>query len=193
MTRPFLIASPHRILPAPPARALCLLAIVAVLAALPGCDAPSDSPSPGVETQAPNDLRISQARLRAVPPGVRISAAYLQIEAGNAADRLLSATLAEAGRVEIHRTIVDAEGVMRMRPIPAAEGLAIPAGQTTQLAPGGLHLMIFDLQREPAAGERVTLELNFATAGRVSVPFAVFDGDAAGNESGEPGEHKHHH
>lgn len=168
---------------------LTVTALLVTGLACNGQPAPPSAALPAVE--APNQLQIANARLRAVPPGVRISVAYLTVTAGAAADHLISARLlAElaTARVEIHRTIVDEDGVMRMRPIPASEGLPITSNQSTVLEPGGLHLMIFDLPGEPAVGDVVRAELSFAKAGRVEVPFRVFDGDSQSDA-----EHAHHH
>ena len=66
---------------------------------------------------------------------------------------------------------MDAEGVMRMRPLP--DGLAIPAGQSIALQPGGIHLMLLELNREPAAGETLQLSLEFADGQKRSIEAEV--------------------
>jgi periplasmic copper chaperone A len=58
------------------------------------------------------------------------------------------------------------DGVMKMRML---EALSLKAGQQEKLAPGGFHLMLFDLKKPLTAGESVTFTLHFK--------------DAAGNES----------
>jgi copper(I)-binding protein len=48
-------------------------------------------------------------------------------------------------------------GIMRMRP---AEPLAIPAGQTVKLAPGGVHVMLSGLKRTLSPGDSVAFEFD---------------------------------
>ena len=123
-------------------------------------------------TPAETELSIQNAWVRATPPGVRVTAAYFELHnPGNTDARLLRASTDVAGRVEIHETQMDAEGVMRMRPLP--DGLAIPAGQSIALQPGGIHLMLLELNREPAAGETLQLSLEFADGQKRSIEAEV--------------------
>jgi copper(I)-binding protein len=58
------------------------------------------------------------------------------------------------------------------------------------LKPGGLHIMVLDLKGPLTAGQSFDLELNFKTAGKVTVPVTV--GDLAGAKpAADP--HAHHH
>ena len=57
-------------------------------------------------------------------------------------------------------------GVMTMRPLD--KGLAIEAGKTVKLAPGGYHLMLMDLKSPLKQGEKVPLTLEFEKAGKVA-------------------------
>jgi len=89
---------------------------------------------------------------------------------GKKADRLLSAESSAAGRIEIHRTQVK-DGVMQMRAV--AEGVALPSGKPVAFAPGGLHLMLFDLREPLRDGGQVPLTLIFEQAGRVTTALQV--------------------
>ncbi|MCR9143256.1 MAG: copper chaperone PCu(A)C [bacterium] len=121
-------------------------------------------------------LSVLDARVRSVPPGVRISAAYMQIaNRTDQDDRLTACRYTGAGKVEIHETLVDAEGVMRMRPMQ--DGLKIPAGAGAALRPGGAHLMLINLNVEPRAGQTIQLECDFAAAGTRSIAARVFEGE----------------
>ena len=62
-------------------------------------------------------------------------------------DRLIAAQAAIAQRVEIHSMEMDG-GVMRMRAVDG--GLAIAAGDSVTLAPGGLHIMLMGLTTDLA-------------------------------------------
>jgi hypothetical protein len=98
------------------------------------------------------------------------SAAYLTLHNdGGAADTLLGARTEAARVVELHQSIDD-DGVMRMRPV---DSLAVPAGGTVALAPGGYHFMLIDVTRSLASGDTVALALQFVRSGTVSVRAAV--------------------
>ena len=117
------------------------------------------------------DLNIGHPWARATPPQARVAGAYLSIENnGTTPDRLVSGSTSAARAVEIHSTEIT-DGVMRMRALP--EGLAIPAGETVALAPGGYHLMLIDPVEPLQDGARVPLTLVFETAGSVEVELAV--------------------
>jgi hypothetical protein len=120
------------------------------------------------------DLRVEDAWARpalgtdsvAPPP----SAAYLMLHNdGRAPDTLLGARTAAARVVELHQSIED-DGVMRMRPV---DSLAVPAGGTVTLAPGGYHFMLIDVARPLAPGDTVTLALRFTQSGAMDVQAAV--------------------
>jgi copper(I)-binding protein len=74
--------------------------------------------------------------------------------------RLLGAASAVAGVVEIHEMAMEGN-VMKMRPIRG--GLDLPAGRAVQLRPGGYHVMMMDLKRPLAVGEKVRVELRLET------------------------------
>jgi copper(I)-binding protein len=59
--------------------------------------------------------------------------------------------------VEIHNMTME-NGVMKMRML---ENLALKAGEPYKLAPGGFHLMLFDLKKPMTAGEQVSFTLHF--------------------------------
>ncbi len=108
---------------------------------------------------------------RATPPTAEVAGGYVTItNTGATAERLVGGEAPFAGRVEIHEMTM-ADGVMRMREL--ARGLAIPAGATVALEPGGYHVMFMDLAAPLAAGERVTATLRFEQAGPVTLTFDV--------------------
>jgi copper(I)-binding protein len=111
----------------------------------------------------------NDAWARATPPGIAVGAAYLTITGGSADDTLIGARLDGVGRIEFHQTVT-ADGVARMRP---ATKLAVPARERVAFAPGGRHLMLIDLARPLAAGEKRTLVLVLERAGEISVELDV--------------------
>jgi copper(I)-binding protein len=117
------------------------------------------------------DLVISQAWSRATPNGAKIAGGYLTIEnKGTAPDKLIGGSGDIAGKVEVHEMSVN-NGVMTMRPLD--KGLAIEPGKTVKLAPGGYHLMMFDLKGPLKQGEKVPVTLEFEKAGKVNVSLDV--------------------
>ncbi|MBR0756792.1 copper chaperone PCu(A)C [Bradyrhizobium jicamae] len=117
------------------------------------------------------DLVITQAWTRATPNGAKIGGGYVTIEnKGTTPDRLVGGAGDIAGKVEIHEMAMD-NGVMKMRPID--KGLTIEPGKTVKLAPGGYHLMMFDLKAPLKQGDKVPVTLQFEKAGKVSVTLDV--------------------
>jgi copper(I)-binding protein len=117
------------------------------------------------------DLVISQAWSRATPNGAKIAGGYLTIEnRGAAPDRLIGGSGDIAGKVEVHEMSMN-NGVMTMRPLD--KGLAIEPGKTVKLAPGGYHLMMFDLKGPLKQGEKVPVTLQFEKAGKVNLSLDV--------------------
>lgn len=117
------------------------------------------------------DLVITQAWSRATPNGAKIGGAFLTIEnKGSTADRLIGGSGDISARVEVHEMTMN-NGVMTMRPLE--KGLVIEPGKTVKLAPGGYHLMMFDLKGQLKQGDRVPITLEFEKAGKVKVSFDV--------------------
>ena len=88
-------------------------------------------------------------------------AVYLTLRNGGAApDALVAAQSDVAGTVELHETTMDG-AVMRMRPVAK---LALPAGATLEMKPGGLHVMLINLKRALAPGDKIPLTLTFEHA-----------------------------
>ncbi len=110
-------------------------------------------------------LTITDLWTRATPPNAPAGAGFLTItNTGPEADRLVTAATPAAGMTELHEMAVT-DGVMTMRPL--ADGIAIPAGGTVTLAPGGLHIMFMALKEPFAEGGKVPVTLTFEKAGAV--------------------------
>lgn len=100
-----------------------------------------------------------------------VSAVYMLLSNTSEQDLTLvgvETVLAEV--VEIHETRMNDQGVMQMRPIDGQQ-LTIPAGESVELRPAGLHVMLMSLQDELYNGEALFIVLNFADG--TSVPAAV--------------------
>jgi copper(I)-binding protein len=116
-------------------------------------------------------IRIEQAWARATPGGSTIGGAYLRVtNTGSTPDRLVSGQAAIAERFELHEMSMT-DGVMKMRPL--ADGITLAPGQTVEMRPGGLHVMLVGLKQPLKAGESFSSVLNLEKAGTVNVNFVV--------------------
>ncbi len=134
-------------------RFLLAMVCLGLVAVPPGV---ADPLSPGEGGDA---VQVHDAWVRAMPPGQTRTAAYLTVHnPGPGAVTVTGARADVAGRTEMHNSL-EVDGMMRMEPV--AE-LPVPAGARVAFSPGGLHLMLMDLQRVPAVGERVSVCLEIA-------------------------------
>ncbi len=99
---------------------------------------------------------VQSAWLRAVPPGVAMTAGYARFDNTSRQTVEIVGMQSDAfARIEIHQTVVE-DSISRMRPVT---GLALPDGQSVQLEPGGLHLMLMRPSRLLRPGD--TVEIRF--------------------------------
>ncbi|MET9292210.1 copper chaperone PCu(A)C [Streptomyces sp. NPDC003077] len=84
---------------------------------------------------------------------------------GDTADKLTSVTSDLSDDVTIHETVGN-----KMQEV---KSLDIPANGELKLASGGNHLMFMGLKKKPAEGDKVTVELHFATSKPVKVEIPV--------------------
>jgi len=108
---------------------------------------------------AADQVAVDGPYVRAVPPGQPNSAAFMTLRnAGNAGHAVVAAAGRVAKVVELHtHTMVN--GMMKMRRIPRID---VAANSSTELKPGGLHIMLIDLTRPLRVGDTVALTLKFA-------------------------------
>jgi len=118
-------------------------------------------------------LRIDHPYATPSPPGARTGAVYLRgiRNTGEAPDRLVGASTPAARSVEIHRSEIDAQQVMRMR---AVDGITVPPRGEVRVRHGGEHhLMLIDLTRTLQVGDRFPMTLRFERAGEREVTVWV--------------------
>ena len=119
------------------------------------------------------DLKIGHPFIPAPIASAKSAAGFMSItNSGTTIDHLIGIEADFAGAAMLHTTEHSADGVARMKHVPALE---IPAGQTVTLEPGALHVMFMGLKAAPATGEKLPATLVFETAGRVVVEFTVDD------------------
>jgi hypothetical protein len=132
------------------------------------------------------DIKIGHPWARPTVAGQMAGGGFLKLTNAGKADRLIGASADFTERVELHTMKMDGD-VMRMRQV---EAIDIPAGQTVELKPGGLHLMFMGLKQPLAKDSRVPLKLKFEKAGEVTVEVKVESASSAAAEAAA-GQHKH--
>jgi copper(I)-binding protein len=97
--------------------------------------------------------------------------------------RIVGGESSAAGMIEVHEVVSDAAGAKSMR--PKAGGLAVPAGGTHELTPGGDHLMLMDLRQPLSPGADVAVTVLFDDGSTLPVTAQVRD-FAGGDETYQP-------
>ena len=138
---------------------MLLLGLAALLAAQANTPAPTTAPA----------LTVANAWLR-VTPGADVAAAYMTLHnPGSRAVVVTGVQSALAGHTMIHESKLEG-GRSTMRP---QQRLVVPAGESVQLMPGALHVMLQMLNHIPAVGEEVPLVLQLEGGGTVNVSARV--------------------
>jgi len=120
---------------------------------------------------ARSQIEITDAWVRAPSGQVNVAAGYLTIfNGGDRDDVLLGVETEAAARTEVHTVSEGANGMMRMRPVPA---VPLPSGTSVTLAPGGTHLMLTGLDEAVEDGTDLMLRLTFQHAGTIEVVVPV--------------------
>jgi len=131
----------------------------------------STSMSTGGDVVKADDLEVSGGFAKAMLPGQPVGGGFFTVKNnGSADDRLVSVTSPNAGEVQLHEMAMK-DNVMRMRELK--DGIAIPAGQTVELAPGNLHLMFQKVKTPFRQGDKVPVTLTFEKAGKVDLVLNV--------------------
>lgn len=150
-------------------------------------------------TSAPEDtgsstLKIENVWARSATAGDN-SAVYLKITSGDTDDALVGVSVAKevAETAEVHETVADDgddtmsgddhmtddttgdsgdhdSGMMTMREV---DSVAIPAGGTVKLEPGGYHIMLLKLTKDLAVGDTIEVTLDFESAATATVTAEV--------------------
>ena len=129
-------------------------------------------------------LQLNGPFTRATLPNAPVAGGFLTIvNTGTEDDRLVSAASDIAKETQIHEMAMEGD-VMKMRPL--ADGLALPAGGTVVLAPGGYHIMFMGLNRALVEGETVPVTLTYEKAGEVTIDLHV-EAPAADAPAGHAG------
>ena len=111
----------------------------------------------------PKQLSVDGAYIRLAAVTGRPAAAYFTIHGGPAPATLISVTTDVAIKAEMHETMAKG-GVTSMAPIQRVE---IPANTDVVFAPGGRHVMLFNVNPGIKPGARPTLTFAFSDGTRI--------------------------
>lgn len=139
--------------------------------ALAACGQPAQTPAAETAAeQAVAGVTLTDPWAAVSAGGASVAGGYVTLRNdSDQADRLVSVSSPRAARVETHEMIADG-AIMRMRAVASIE---VPAHGEAVLAPGGLHLMFFDIDAPFVEGETVPVTLQFENHGVVESSFAV--------------------
>jgi len=105
-----------------------------------------------------DSLSITDAWVKNLPPVTPVRAGYMTINNNtNQAVTIISTESEVFNAVDIHETVMK-DGMMSMQALPH---LTINPGETTRLAPGGMHLMMMKPRTTLKPGDIVSVTLNF--------------------------------
>ncbi len=140
--------------------------------AFPAAAGPDPRPVLSVDDARARGISVWDPWVRLPVSGVDTTAVYFVLENRSAAPlRLVGAASPVAAAAELHEVVEDADGVMRMRPLPAA--LSVLPGRTEVFRPGGRHIMLIGLRQILSADAPVPLILRFADGISMAVQAPV--------------------
>ena len=109
-----------------------------------------------VAAQAWADVTVTGAWVRGTVPKQQATGAFMKLKSTEDVS-LVNAASPSANIVEIHEMTMRGN-VMAMRSI---DDIPLPAGKEVELKPGGYHVMLIDLVKPLAKGDKVPITLTF--------------------------------
>ena len=135
------------------------------------------------------NVSVQSAWARATVQGQKATGAFMTLTS-KTDTTLVAITTSVAGVAEVHEMKMD-NNVMQMRALP--DGLALPAGKTVALQPGGFHVMLMDLKLPLQKDTTIPLTLRFKDAKGVEssldIKLPVSQVAPAGGTKHQHGEH----
>lgn len=153
-------------------RTFTMLAAAALLlsacgTSTPDAGAPSSSATTAMSVVSVSDAYVKSMDGASMSAASPMTAAFMTIR--NTSDHdvtLVGGSAAFATTVQVHEVV---NGVMRQK----AGGLAIPAGATVTLAPGGNHVMFMGVTKPLSAGDEARFSLRFSDGSTIAVVAPV--------------------
>ncbi len=116
-------------------------------------------------------MKVTDAWARTSMGMDRAGAAYLTIvNDTDKDDALIGVASPASATAELHETTTATDGTTSMSPV---EEIPVTAGGSTELKPGGYHIMLIDLVKDLVVGEKLEITLTFREAGEIKVDAEV--------------------
>ncbi|MEJ2750748.1 MAG: copper chaperone PCu(A)C [Anaerolineae bacterium] len=147
-------------------RVRILLFVLLLAGLVVGCSSGEAAESGSPDTTS-GKMEVLDAWGRNSPAVAQNGAFYMTLVNNTAEDDALTSAATDAcDVVELHEMYMMDNGAMGMRPVEGGE-IPVPAGQTVELKPGGMHVMCLGKVAE------YTLNLEFAKAGSMAVTVEI--------------------
>lgn len=141
----------------------------------------------GVSTIFANNIKVENSYVRATPPNLPNSAAFMTIKNdSNKAISLVKASSNISKVVELHTHDMK-DGIMKMYQVPQID---IKKNAKVELKPGGFHIMFIGLSKPLKEGNNIELTLEFSN-GETKTITAPVKKVMSGMK--HHGKHMHHH
>jgi copper(I)-binding protein len=134
-------------------------------------------------------VTIDNAWVRNSLPGQNVTAAYMTLTSQQKDVYLIRAESDITDSVEIHSMSMQ-NGVMKMRML---KELPLTKGKPYKLAPGGYHLMLFDLKKPLNSGEKVNFLLTFKSGKHAQKQTLTAVVQSANEANDDDHSHPQHH
>jgi len=128
-----------------------------------------------------------------IAPGGKNAAAYFEIaNTGTRTRWIRNADSEIANHVLLHRTEIDGNGVARMRSV-SASGIELGPGESLRFEPGGLHVMLIDIQQPLEVGDEFELQLSLDGGAVENLRVKVVPSAGKKRDHADHGSHSHSH
>jgi len=134
---------------------------------------------------------VKDAWVREAPPNAKVLAAYMTIENHTNKEKVLTGVSSSAfGKIEIHKTVHKGD----MATMEQQKELPVAVESEVKLQPGGLHLMLFNPEKAPKAGDDISFTFKFANGSTSMVTAKVkkATGSSGHDHHSEHSEHQMH-
>jgi copper(I)-binding protein len=121
------------------------------------------------------DIEIHDPWARPAFQGMNAAVYFLIHNHSDAADEILSISTDIAETAELHKSEVDASGMMQMN---FQGSVPLPIDAEVHFEPGGLHVMLTNVSRDLNVGDSFTITLHFKVHPEIVISVPVHDNDS---------------